>query len=84
MFDRPREGQVVFEAIDWDHPRHGLFFEANRRFLARAAPLEDALTEDPVQVMFTGGCVEMRGLFDSLRDAVPGHAPPPARASRSR
>ena len=22
VFDRPREGQVVFEAIDWDHPRH--------------------------------------------------------------
>ena len=21
-FDRPREGQIVYEAIDWDHPRH--------------------------------------------------------------
>ena len=26
VFDRPREGQVVFEAIDWEHPRHGRFF----------------------------------------------------------
>ena len=22
IFDRPREGQVVFESIDWHHPRH--------------------------------------------------------------
>src|SRR5215210_6806481 len=26
VFDRPREGQVVFEAIDWEHPRNGRFF----------------------------------------------------------
>jgi hydroxymethylpyrimidine pyrophosphatase-like HAD family hydrolase len=30
-------------------------------------PLEDCLTEDPVQVMFTGGCAEMRELFNQLR-----------------
>lgn len=67
VFDRPREGQVVFEAIDWEHPRHGRFFAANRPFLAESSPLEDCLSEDPVQVMFTGGCVSMRGLFDQLR-----------------
>ncbi|MEO7276388.1 MAG: HAD family hydrolase [Vicinamibacterales bacterium] len=67
VFDRPLAGQVVFERIEWDHPRHRPFFEANRRFLAEQQPLEDALTEDPIQVMFTGRCVEMRGLFDRLR-----------------
>jgi hydroxymethylpyrimidine pyrophosphatase-like HAD family hydrolase len=67
VFDRPREGQVVFERIDWDHPRHRRFFEANRVFVSESAPLEDALTEDPVQVMFTGFCRAMRGLFDELR-----------------
>ena len=55
VFDRPREGQVVFEAIDWDHPRHHRFFAANRPFLSEVAPLEDCLTEDPIQVMFSGG-----------------------------
>ncbi len=67
VFDRPRERQVIFEAIDWEHPRHRRFFEANREFLAEHRPLEDALTEDPIQVMFTGRCGEMRELFDGLR-----------------
>lgn len=67
VFDRPREGQVVFEAIDWEHPRHQRFFASNRPFLSEVAPLEDCLTEDPIQVMFSGGCVEMREVFDGLR-----------------
>lgn len=67
VFDRIREGQVVFEAIDWDHPRHHRFFAVNRPFLSEVAPLEECLTEDPIQVMFSGGCVEMRALFDRLR-----------------
>jgi Cof subfamily protein (haloacid dehalogenase superfamily) len=69
IFDRPREGQVVFEAIDWEHPRHRRFFESSRPFVSETSPLEDALTEDPVQVMFTGGCASMRQLFDELRSA---------------
>lgn len=66
-FDRPRAAQIVYQSIDWNHPRHGRFFAANRPFLAEMDPLEDCLTEDPVQVMFTGGCVEMRALFNELR-----------------
>ncbi|HXG56740.1 MAG TPA: HAD-IIB family hydrolase [Vicinamibacterales bacterium] len=69
VFDRPREGQVVFEAIDWDHPRHARFFSTNRPFLAESKPLEACLTEDPVQVMFSGGCVAMRALFSELGTA---------------
>jgi Cof subfamily protein (haloacid dehalogenase superfamily) len=72
VFDRPREGQVVFEAIDWEHPRHRRFFEVNRPFLAESSPLEECLTEDPIQVMFSGGCVEMRGLFERLQQRVDG------------
>jgi Cof subfamily protein (haloacid dehalogenase superfamily) len=79
VFDRPGERQVVFEAIDWEHPLHRRFFEANRAFLGEQRPLEDALTEDPIQVMFTGRCGEMRELFDDLRadeaaPASPGYA----------
>jgi hydroxymethylpyrimidine pyrophosphatase-like HAD family hydrolase len=68
VFDRPREHQVVFETIDWEHPRHRRFFEVNRPFIGEHRPLEDALTEDPVQVMFTGGCRDMRTLFELLRE----------------
>ena len=66
-FDRPREAQIVYQAIDWNHPRHHTFFEVNRPYLAEVDPLEDCLTEDPVQIMFTGGCAEMRQLFEELR-----------------
>jgi hydroxymethylpyrimidine pyrophosphatase-like HAD family hydrolase len=72
--DRQREGQVVFEAIDWEHPLHHRFFASNRPFLSEVAPLEACLTEDPIQVMFTGGCAAMRTVFDDLR------APPATRA----
>jgi hydroxymethylpyrimidine pyrophosphatase-like HAD family hydrolase len=67
LFDRPREGQIVYERVEWDHPRHRVFFAANREFISEMAPLESALTEDPLQLMFTGGCVEMRELFERLR-----------------
>ncbi len=67
LFDRLREGQIVYEAVDWHHPVHGRFFDANRAFISEVAPLEAALTEDPIQVMFTGGCSEMRRLYDRLR-----------------
>ncbi|HEY7499428.1 MAG TPA: Cof-type HAD-IIB family hydrolase [Vicinamibacterales bacterium] len=72
IFDRPREGQVMFEVIDWEHPRHRRFFEMNRPFVGERSPLEDALTEDPVQVMFTGSCAPMRALVDDLRGAACG------------
>ena len=72
-FDRPREGQIIYQSIDWDHPRHHKFFAANRPYLAEMNPLEDCLIEDPVQVMFTGRCAEMRELFNELRaGARPG------------
>jgi Cof subfamily protein (haloacid dehalogenase superfamily) len=70
IFDRPLAGQVVFESIDWNDPRHQRFYEANRSFVSEQSPLEDALTEDPVQIMFTGGCLPMRRLFDDLRAAA--------------
>jgi Cof subfamily protein (haloacid dehalogenase superfamily) len=75
VFDRPREGQVVFETIDWEHPRHHRFFASNRPFLSEVAPLEACLVEDPIQVMFSGGCVEMRALFEDLRRGPPRDEP---------
>ncbi len=65
LFDRPRAGQIVYETVDWDHPLHRAFFRANRDFIA-TMPLEEALTEDPIQVMFTGRCADMRQLYDEL------------------
>ena len=37
-------------------PRHAGSSPRTGRFVAESKPLEDCLSEDPVQVMFTGGC----------------------------
>jgi Cof subfamily protein (haloacid dehalogenase superfamily) len=77
IFDREREGQVVFERIDWANPRIRLFCERNREFVCEVDPLEQALSdEDPVQVMFTGSCAPMRVLFDGLRRRLADAATP--------
>jgi Cof subfamily protein (haloacid dehalogenase superfamily) len=62
VFDRPREAQVVMEHIDFADPLRGPYFRRNAEFLAEVNPLTDALDgTDPIQVMFSGGCQEMRG-----------------------
>jgi Cof subfamily protein (haloacid dehalogenase superfamily) len=61
-FDRPRENQLIFERIVWDDPLRRGYFERNREFIAEVSPILDCLTEDPIQVMFTG-------LVSPMRDA---------------
>src|SRR5579863_2885062 len=53
-FNRPREHQVIYERIDWRDPLRQGYFERNREFISEMSPLRDCLTEDPIQVMFTG------------------------------
>ena len=59
-FDRPRANQVIYERIDWNDPLRGGYFQRNREYLAEMSPLENCLTEDPIQVMFTGYLNEVR------------------------
>ena len=59
-FDRPRENQLIFERIDWDDPLRRGYFERNREFIAELTPLQDCLTEDPIQIMFTGSVARAR------------------------
>jgi Cof subfamily protein (haloacid dehalogenase superfamily) len=53
-FNRPRENQVIYERIDWRDPLRQGYFERNREFISEMSPLRNCLTEDPIQVMFTG------------------------------
>src|ERR1035437_2183127 len=53
-FDRPRDNQLIFERIDWDDPLRRGYFNRNKEFIAEVSPILDCLTEDPIQVMFTG------------------------------
>ncbi|HYA78854.1 MAG TPA: Cof-type HAD-IIB family hydrolase [Candidatus Bathyarchaeia archaeon] len=67
VFDRPKANQVILQSIDWDDPTRGGYYRRNREFLAEAVPLENCLTEDPIQVMFTGGVALVREAESALR-----------------
>ncbi len=67
IFDRSGNRHYQFEGIDWQHPNRRHYFERNRQFMTEVTPLEDALTQDPAQVAFTGGVDDMRRLASFLR-----------------
>ena len=72
VFDRSDERQIVSERMDWTHPHRKGYYERNKAFIAITATLTDALTEDPIQVMFNGGVARMRTLATFLR-TMPNH-----------
>ena len=53
--------------MDWEHPGRRAYWSRNQSLIAQSVPLEDALVEDPIQVMFNGGVEAMRSLVESLR-----------------
>ncbi|HMD31794.1 MAG TPA: Cof-type HAD-IIB family hydrolase [Candidatus Acidoferrales bacterium] len=65
-FDRPREGQIQYEQIDWENPGRSDYWRRNREFIAQSVPLEACLIEDPIQIMYTGGVEGMRRLTGLL------------------
>jgi len=70
VFDRPRANQVIYEKIDWEDPRRKAYYARNREFIAQVCPLEDCLTEDPIQVMYSGSVEEMQNASAALRKAM--------------
>ncbi len=60
VFDRDADRQVIFETMDWEHPGRKAYWARNQSLIAQSVPLEDALVEDPIQVMFNGGVETMR------------------------
>jgi len=69
VFDRPKADQVIYEEIDWEDPRRGPYLLRNIEFVSQVSPLEDCLTEDPIQVMYTGSVEAMRRAEAALRAA---------------
>ena len=67
VFDRPRENQLIFERIDWNDPVSSGYYQRNREYVAECAPLENCLTEDPIQVMFVGSVARMRAALAIVR-----------------
>ena len=67
VFDRPQAGQVVHERLDIRDAHRRSYFQRNRDFITEVVPLEAALVEDPIQVMFSGGVARMRELVALVR-----------------
>ena len=67
VFDRPQAAQVVHERLDIRDSHRRSYFERNRDFITEVVPLEAALVEDPIQVMFSGGVARMRELVERVR-----------------
>jgi HAD superfamily hydrolase (TIGR01484 family) len=66
LFDRPKENQILYESLDWANPSRTDYWRRNREYLTQVTPLEAGLTEDPIQVMYTGGVADMRRLAERL------------------
>lgn len=67
IFDRDHDRQMVYETMDWEHPDRRGYYARNAHLIAHHAPLEAALTEDPIQIMFNGDVAPMRSLTAELR-----------------
>ena len=74
VFDRDADRQVMFETMDWEHPGRKAYWARNQSLIAKSVPLEDALVEDPIQVMFNGGVEAMRSLHAALHAEANGFA----------
>ena len=74
IFDRDEERQVVFETMDWEQPNRKGYWSRNQSLIDRCVPLELALTEDPIQVMFNGAVEQMRALAAALDGAAREYA----------
>jgi Cof subfamily protein (haloacid dehalogenase superfamily) len=67
IFDRDDANQIVFETMNWEHPGRRHYWLRNQHLIGQVIPLEHALVEDPIEVMFNGAAVAMRSLTESLR-----------------
>lgn len=66
IFDRPRANQLMMERLDQDDSIRYAYYSRNLDFIGFALPLESCLTEDPLQVMFSGTVAEMEELEELL------------------
>lgn len=69
LFDREGKGQVVTENLDPAHEPAEGYFARNREYIEQVVPLQAALTEDPIQVLFVGAVAAMRKLERRLAQA---------------
>ena len=69
IFDRPRTNQILLESLREDDSIRYAYYKRNLEHIGVVSPLENSLTEDPIQVMFSGTVAEMRAVESILRSA---------------
>jgi Cof subfamily protein (haloacid dehalogenase superfamily) len=69
IFDRAGQDQVMVESIESDDPIRTSYYTRNREFIGIVHPLDSCLTEDPIQVMYSGTVERMRAAERALRAA---------------
>ena len=69
IFDRPGKLQIMLESQNSKDPISEAYYSRNQEFIGLANPLETCLTEDPIQVMFSGASAPMREAEGVLRRA---------------
>ena len=69
IFDRPIAEQVMIETLNADDSLRAAYYSRNKEFIAFANPLETCLTEDPIQVMFSGNIGPIGEAEHALRAA---------------
>jgi len=69
VFDRPSAEQVMIESLNPDDSMRAAYYSRNKEFIGLADPLESCLTEDPIQVMFSGNIAPLREAEAALRAA---------------
>ena len=70
IFDRPGKLQIMLETRNSGDAILEAYYSRNQEFIGLANPLETCLTEDPIQVMFSGGTGAMREAESALRAAA--------------
>src|ERR1700724_2409518 len=65
-FDKETKGAIVLEHLDDLNASIRRWLEKNMAFIDFVAPIENALTSDPVQAMFCGSTARMVEALDAL------------------
>ncbi|HYK39669.1 MAG TPA: HAD-IIB family hydrolase, partial [Candidatus Eremiobacteraceae bacterium] len=69
IFDRPVENQIMLESLREDDSIRYAYYKRNLAHIGIVSPLETSVTEDPIQVMFSGTISEIRAVESVLRSA---------------
>jgi HAD superfamily hydrolase (TIGR01484 family) len=69
IFDRPRANQLILERLDRDDSIRYAYYSRNLEFIGIVSPIESCLTEDSLQVMFSGTVAEMGAIEKLLLDS---------------